>query len=143
MLQVHLKTPVEITVNGQIEQSQFLNIPKPSRAIIHDSANLSQIGASVMVALASMNQNQSSEAKETPTDDGKDGFDADTALMLLKMSGKYKEAILAFDNFLLKHAFFDEQKVQSGSLNRMDLKDYNNALGEYFGKYCFLDSTQA
>jgi hypothetical protein len=139
-MQIHLKKSVEITVNGQVENSEFLNIEDPCRGNLEDFATLSEIASAALMTAQSLLANMpKQEAKQSDSE----GFDANTALMMLKMGGKYKEAIKAFDLFLLKYGKFDETKVQSGSLSRIDLKDYDRALGGYFAENCFLEFTQA
>lgn len=138
-MQIHLTTPIEISVNGQIEKSEFLNIEVPNRGNIADVAELQEIASSALMAAKSLFGTV--EAKEEAQSEGT-GIDASTAIMMLKMGGKYKESIKAFDAFLLKYGKLDDHALKSGSLNRMDLKDYENALGVYFADYCFFDSTQ-
>ncbi|MCW8930900.1 MAG: hypothetical protein OQL19_11750 [Gammaproteobacteria bacterium] len=139
-MQIHLKKPVEITVNGKVENSEFLNIEEPNRGNLEDFATLSEIASAALMTAQSLLVNM---PKQEAQESNSDGFDTNTALMMLKMGGKYKEAIKAFDIFLLKYGKFDETKVQSGSLNRLDIKDYDKALGGYFAENCFLEFTQA
>lgn len=138
-MQVHLITPIEISVNGQVEKSEFLNIEVPNRGNIADVAELQEIASSALMVAKSLFGTV--EGKEEVQDEGA-GIDASTAIMMLKMGGKYKESIKAFDAFLLKYGKLDDHTLKSGSLSRMDLKDYENALGGYFAAHCFFDSTQ-
>jgi hypothetical protein len=136
-MQVHLKKPVEVTVKGDIVESEFLNIPDPSRSNLEDLAIMQQIASKTFTELANMantvNQNQSKSDK----DEEEEKMTADDAISFLKMAGVYKNAIEAFDVFLIKHASFDDTKVKKATLDRIDLDDYINALGEYFAGFCF------
>ena len=138
-MQIHLKTPIEVSINGQMQPSEFLNIEAPCRNNITDVAELQEIASAALMAAQALFANRTTEAQNT--DDAK--FDGATAIMMLKMGGKYKDAIKAFDAFLLKYGTFDEVKVQTGTLSRIDLQDYESALGRYFAEYCFFDSIQA
>lgn len=139
-MQYMLKKAVSVTVDGQPTDSEVLNIEDPNRGNLEDVSKIMEIAASAMVSAASNSAPANGNTPEPSEDDGV--IDGKQALMLLKLGGKYSEAIKAFDKFLLKYAKFDEVKVETGSLSRMDLKDYNNVLGEYFANFCFSEFIQ-
>lgn len=139
-MQYHLKTPVEVTNGGQVEESEVLNIQDPNRGNLKDVSKIMEIAASAMIGAQKAMPTQNSDAPAPEEEDA--GIDGKQALMILKLGSKYSEAIEAFDKFLLKYGKFDEVKVQTGSLDRMDLKDYDGALGEYFAGFCFSEFSQ-
>jgi hypothetical protein len=137
-MQLHLTKPIEISVNGKIESSEFLNIEEPNRGNLKDVAELQEIALAAL-----LNVQKNAQAPDTKEQTGEaSAFDEKQALMILKMGGKYKEAIEAFDAFLAKYAKFDDMQAKSGTLARLDVVDYNKALGGYFSNFCFSEFFQ-
>lgn len=133
-MQYHLKTPVEITIKGEFENSEFLNIEDPNRGNIKDVSRIMEIATSAMVGVSKSGITQSDDSKNQNDEEEMDGS---SALMILKLGGKYREAIVEFDKLLLKYGKFDETPAQQSTLDKMDLKDYDGILGEYFAGFCF------
>ena len=138
-MQYHLKTPVEITIKGEFENSEFLNIEDPNRGNIKDVSRIMEIATS---ALVGVQKSVTAQADDSARQEEDEAMDGSQAVMILKLGGKYSESIEEFDKLLLKYGTFDDAKVQASTLNKMDLVDYNGALGEYFANFCFSEFIQ-
>jgi hypothetical protein len=133
-MHIGLSKPISLSIKGQQAESKVLNIEEPCMGNIEEVAKLKEIMGKGLMTLSA-----NAPAEQNDSQSEADMKDSDM-IMMMQMGGVYASMIKEFKSFLLKNGSLDDEPLSSHLLNKMDLRDFEKALGRYSKDFLFISN---
>lgn len=133
-MDIGLNKPITISKKGQQVESKVLHIEEPCMSNIEEVAKLKEIMGKCLMTLSSM-QNPNEDDNQKQGD-----VKPEDLIIMLQMGGTYASMIKEFKNFLLEQGSLDDEPLTTVLLNKMELADFEKALGRYSKDFLFINN---